>query len=72
TVDPFTANVVSPTQLFVARGLSQGESSQEGTECITAVRMHIDDAIQKVRRGEITHAPTVVALLTLALDGNGD
>jgi ADP-ribose pyrophosphatase len=63
SVDPFTTIVVSPTQLYVVRGLSSAPKNPEGTELIETVKMSLDDAIDNINRGEITHAPTCVVLL---------
>lgn len=46
TVDPFTANVVSPTRLFLAEKLSFEETAWEGTELIRCVRVPQDEAMQ--------------------------
>jgi ADP-ribose pyrophosphatase len=66
-VDPFTANVVSPTRLFLARGLEFGEHAQEGTETIRCVKMSLADAVRKVLDSEITHGPSAVLLLKVQL-----
>jgi ADP-ribose pyrophosphatase len=68
SVDPFTSAVVSPVQLYLAQDLKFIETSPEGTEQIEHVVMTLDEAVQAVREGVITHAPTCVALLRLALD----
>jgi ADP-ribose pyrophosphatase len=62
-VDPFTANVVSPTRLFLAEGLSFVETAREGTELIRCVRVPLAEAIRMVWDGRITHSPTCVLLL---------
>jgi ADP-ribose pyrophosphatase len=67
TVDPFTTIVVSPTRLYVARGLTTTATAQEGTEQIETVMMSLDEAIAKVVDGTITHAPTCVVLLRAKL-----
>ena len=67
TVDPFTTIVVSPTRLYIVRGLSSAPKNPEGTEQIETVVMPLDEAIEKVNRGEITHAPTCVVLLQAKL-----
>jgi ADP-ribose pyrophosphatase len=67
TVDPFTTVVVSPTQIYFARGLTKVESNPEGTELIELVVMPLADAVEKVLSGEITHAPTCVGLLAMNL-----
>jgi ADP-ribose pyrophosphatase len=68
TTDPFTASVHSPTALFVARGLSHGPPRPEATELIHPVVLPLDQAIRGVMDGSITHAPTVITLLRLALE----
>jgi ADP-ribose pyrophosphatase len=63
TVDPFTANVVSPTQLYLARGLSFGPPEQEGTEEIRLAQMPLARAFELAMQSEITHAPSSVLIL---------
>ncbi len=63
SVDPFTTIMVSPTRLYLARELSQVETNQEGTEQIEKVVMPLDEAVEKVLNGEITHAPTCILIL---------
>lgn len=63
TYDPFTANVVSPTELFLARQLTFGQHAQEGTEQIRCVQMTLRDAVQKVLDNEITHCPSCLVIL---------
>lgn len=64
--DPFTANVVSPTRLFLARHLTFGERAPEGTEQIRAVIMPLAEAMQLVMASQITHAPSCLAILKAA------
>jgi ADP-ribose pyrophosphatase len=66
-VDPFTASVVSPTQLFLARKLRFGEQAPEGTEQIRCVKLTIAEAVQHVIKSEITHGPSCVAILKAAM-----
>jgi len=66
TCDPFTAGVVSPTRLFLARQLTFGPARPEGTERIRCVRMPLREALQKVMDSEITHAPSCLAILKTA------
>jgi ADP-ribose pyrophosphatase len=61
--DPFTSVVVSPTRLFLARGLSFGETALEGTEQIGRVVVGFDEATKMVFDGRITHAPSCLAIL---------
>ncbi len=66
-VDPFTASVVSPTRLFLARGLRFGQQAPEGTELIRCIKMPLAEAVRKVLASEITHAPSCVVILRAAL-----
>jgi ADP-ribose pyrophosphatase len=68
-VDPFTAAVHSTVDLYLARELTRCTTAPEGTEQIVPVVLPIDQVLQMVRDGEISHAPTCVALLRIALDG---
>ncbi len=65
TVDPFTASVVSPTALFLASGLEFGKRQLEGTEQIQMVERSIQQAYDDVCAGNISHAPSCLAIMTL-------
>ncbi len=65
--DPFTASVHSPTALFVATAIEKGAAAPEPTELIRPVVMSLEDAVQAVNAGEITHGPTCIILLRMAL-----
>ncbi len=67
TIDPFTAAVLSPVELYLAEELSFSETNPEGTELIEHVIMSLDDAVQAVLDGTITHGPTCIGVLRLAL-----
>ncbi len=70
--DPFTANVVSPTQLYLARQLTFGQQDPEGTELIRCVRMTLQEAAEQVLDSQITHAPSCLTILkTMWLTGGG-
>jgi ADP-ribose pyrophosphatase len=62
-MDPITSVVASATRLYLARGLTFVAKAPEGTELIRHVTMPLEDAIERVMQGEITHAATCVALL---------
>jgi ADP-ribose pyrophosphatase len=62
-VDPLTAALLSPTQLYVATELSFTETNLEATECIERVAMPFGEAVRRVLDSEITHAPSCVAIL---------
>lgn len=65
-VDPFTAAILSPTQLYLAEELTFGATEREGTEIIELVKVPLEKALQWVEDGTITHAPSCVALLKIA------
>jgi ADP-ribose pyrophosphatase len=65
--DPFTSVVVSPTRLFLARGLTFGATDREGTEQIHCRRVPLAEAMQMVDDGRITHAPSCLAILKTRL-----
>ena len=67
TIDPFTASVYSRVDIFVAQGLTDCPPNPEGTELIEAVTLDLDSAVAMIRSGEISHGPTCVGLLHLAL-----
>ena len=66
TVDPFTTSLVSPTELFVARGLTFVTPDPEGTEQIRRVQMPLAEAERLVMESGITHAPSGVLILKAA------
>jgi ADP-ribose pyrophosphatase len=65
-VDPFTSMLLSPTHLFLARGLRFGEPRHEATEQIRRVTMPLAEAVAAVMDGRITHAPSCVVILKAA------
>lgn len=54
--------------IFVAKDLFAGEQALEATEDIEYKKLPLADAIAMVKRGEITDAISVAALLRIALD----
>ena len=62
-VDPFTANVVSPTRLYLARGLTLGRPSTDGGEVIRHLIWSFEEALAAVLDSRISHAPSAVAIL---------
>ncbi len=67
SIDPFTASVLSPTELFVATDLTFHTAAPEGTEVIRRVEMPFNQVMAAINEGRITHAPTCVVLLRYAL-----
>ncbi|MBI3839074.1 MAG: NUDIX hydrolase [Planctomycetia bacterium] len=61
--DPFTSVVVSPTRLFLARGLDFGPTTLEGTELIRRHAVPLAEAVQMVLDSRITHGPSCVLIL---------
>jgi 8-oxo-dGTP pyrophosphatase MutT (NUDIX family) len=63
-----TSNSVTDEEayVFVARGLTQGEQALEPSEDIEVMRLPFDEALAMVKRGEITDALSVAALLMIA------
>ncbi|MDB4835513.1 NUDIX hydrolase [Cyclobacteriaceae bacterium] len=64
--NPFTSAIHSPAHLFLAQGLSFGESNQDGTEIIEMIKMPFDKAVELAMSGEIHHAPSCLAILKAA------
>ncbi len=62
-VNPFTAVVYSPANLFLAQNLSFSKSNQEGTETIKLVKVKLEEAVHMVMESKITHGPSCVLIL---------
>ncbi len=62
-LDPFTACILSPTQLYLARKLRTVPKSPDGTELIRQITMPFEEAVQMVMKSEITHAPSMTLIL---------
>lgn len=62
-----TSNSVTDERglVYVARGLTQGETEFEETEELLIQKLPLDEAIERVLRGEITDAISVAGLLKL-------
>jgi ADP-ribose pyrophosphatase len=52
--------------LFMASGLTMGESHREADEFIEVVTLSLSDALQKIEHGEIIDGKTMVAILFAA------
>lgn len=65
-VDPFTSMCYSPTTLFLARNLTRIPHEPEEAEVIELLRMSIDDAVDCVMRGEVTHGASCTLILKAA------
>lgn len=62
-VDPFTTLAISPTSLFLARGLTFGEHGQEATERIRCYKTELTTAVEMVLNSVITQGPSSVLIL---------
>ena len=62
-INPFTSTVLSPANLFLARGLEFTESNREETEVITIVKVKFEEAVRMVLESKITHGPSCVLIL---------
>ena len=67
SLDPFTSVVVSANHMYLARGLSQGESDQEGTESIRVRKVPFSEALEWAMNGKISHGASVAVILKTAL-----
>ncbi len=65
-LDPYTTIIRSPVQLYLATELTPAPAAPEGTELIEIVSLPLAQAVELIHQGEITHAPTCVALLLAA------
>ena len=65
-INPFTSVVVSPNHMYVARDLEFGDTKGgDSGEVIRLLKMPLEEAIEKVKKYEITHGATVVAILMI-------
>ncbi|MDZ4797510.1 MAG: NUDIX hydrolase [Bryobacteraceae bacterium] len=62
-VDPFTSMLLSPTSLFLARGLTKVPHEREEAEIIELLRVPLDEAVQMVMSGVITHGASCTLIL---------
>jgi 8-oxo-dGTP pyrophosphatase MutT (NUDIX family) len=62
-VDAVTSQVFSPAQIFLARGLTFGETEREGGEKMQAVKVKLEEAVRMVMDGEITQGTSCVLIL---------
>jgi 8-oxo-dGTP pyrophosphatase MutT (NUDIX family) len=62
-VDAVTSQVYAPAQLFLARGLSFGETERESTEDLQTVRVTFEEAVRMVMDGRITQGISCTLIL---------
>jgi 8-oxo-dGTP pyrophosphatase MutT (NUDIX family) len=63
TVDPITSMIDSPSNLFLARGLTFGKTEREGGEAIHTVKLKLEEAARRALSGEITHGASCTLIL---------
>jgi 8-oxo-dGTP pyrophosphatase MutT (NUDIX family) len=62
-IDAITSQVYSPARVFLARGLTFGESDTESTESLEPVKVKLDEAVRMVMDGEITQGISCALIL---------
>jgi 8-oxo-dGTP pyrophosphatase MutT (NUDIX family) len=65
-MDPFTGSVHSGVSMFLARQLSFGKPEPEGSEQIKVLKVKLEEAVQFVFDGRITHGQSCVLILKAA------
>lgn len=65
-VDPFTTTVQSQNHLFLAEGITQGDSNPDEGEELKLVKVKFDEAVKMVLNGKITHSASCVLILKAA------
>jgi ADP-ribose pyrophosphatase len=58
-----SVKIQQPMHVFLAEGLTQGESAPEHDEDIRLLRVPFEEAVERVFAGDVQHGPSVVALL---------
>ena len=62
-VDAVTSQVYSPARIFLARGLSFGETERESTEDLQTVRVNFDEAVRMVMDGRVSQGISCALIL---------
>jgi 8-oxo-dGTP pyrophosphatase MutT (NUDIX family) len=62
-VDAVTSQVYAPAQVYLARGLSFGETDRESTEDLQSVKVRFEEAVRMVMDGEITQGISCALIL---------
>lgn len=63
SIDPFTTQLVSPNYQFLALGLARVCQEPDEAEVLERVKLNLDEAVQMVMLGDITHAPSCTLVL---------
>lgn len=62
-IDVDTSLINCPGHLFLAQGLTFGDTAHEGSEIIKPMRVKFSQAVEMVLRSQITHAPSCALIL---------
>jgi ADP-ribose pyrophosphatase len=62
-VDAVTSQVLSPSRVYLARGLKFTETDREEAERMQTVRVRLEEAVEMVMDGRITQATTGVLVM---------
>ena len=71
-VDAITSQVYSPARIFLARGLTFGESETESTESLKPLKVKLEEAVRMVLDGEITQGISCTLILKARLFLEGE
>ena len=63
SIGPFTTQLVSPNYQFLALGLARVCQEPDEAEVLERVKLNLDEAVQMVMLGGITHAPSCTLVL---------
>jgi hypothetical protein len=66
-----TSIIKSPAHLFIAKKLKFTEPEREGSEKIKTIKMSLQEAVEKVMSGEVTHAISAILILKAFILNNG-
>lgn len=70
-VDAVTSQVLSPSRVYLARGLKFTETDREESERMETVRVPLDEAVRMVMDGRITQGTTGVLVMKANVVVNG-
>lgn len=68
TINMDTSVIFCPLHLYVAKGLTETGAEQEGTEDIKFFKEKLDNAVERVLKGEITHSASCCLILKTAIE----
>ena len=64
--DPMTTFISAPSHFYIATGLTEIDSEPEAWEVLEPVKVPLDDAVEMIVRGEITHAASATLIFLAA------